>query len=96
MIRIQFCYGTVWAPKYGGNGGKEKEVKFESGEVIMKVKVSWDKTVHNVTFVTNKRAHGPFGSDNGTKHKIETGGNRLRYISGRSGREIDQLTFHFD
>ncbi len=52
-------------------------------------------SIDSLKFYTNLgKTHGPFGGNGGGLHTIS--GDNLKYVTGRSGSRIDQISFNFN
>jgi len=96
---IKVRYGSQWSDKHGrsGSGGKDSHIELEAGEVITTVCGNNNAfNTNRITFKSNRnRVFGPYGSTRVLENYEVDAGTQLAYLSGRSGKRIDQLFFHF-
>jgi hypothetical protein len=92
--RVQFKYGSNWAPAQGG-GNFNNEVALASGEYVVKVDYRAGARLDSVTFYTNKnKTYGPYGGGGGGPGSyVVSPGEKLGCMRGRAGKSIDQMTF---
>ncbi|KAM4632207.1 zymogen granule membrane protein 16-like [Discoglossus pictus] len=87
IVGLQFRYGKVWGPNYGGSRGPLHEVELRPGEDIIQVSGKKNSYVAELIFLTNYGRLLRFGQPSGTSfndfppHPDYT----LRYVSGRYG-----------
>ena len=99
MRRIRVRYGpTEWAPVRGGStrGETFSSFELEPGELIKAVYVSFDTIdmLCKITFLTNGKTFGPYGSCSRDTEQSFIFPHGLFYISGRSAQYLNKLNFH--
>ena len=97
---LQITYGLSEYHRLGGDGGDESTFKIEENQEIIGLEVWSGKRVDGLKFRIKDKQKGEFwspffGKEGGDKKYIDGQGYPLRKITGRFGRTVDQLTFHF-
>jgi hypothetical protein len=98
---IQVTYQTsnelpCQAPKRGGNHEQQGTLQLDADQTIVRVTGVHGKYVDALQFTTNKGRMSPYCGGNGGKTFSESHpGYVLSYISGRSGKYLDQIQFHW-
>jgi len=97
LDNIQIQYGITWAPSHGGGGGNLTTISL-NGDKITEVYGRKGSVIDAIGFITEDGTnYGPYGRDGGSSFHIKSPkpGCYLKYFSGRSGRYVDSLTFHW-
>lgn len=93
---VQFLYANKkWASVHGSMKNYSANVTLAPGEYIVRVNYRSGGSMDAVGFVTNKgRTYGPYGGGGGSAGVYNvTPGEKLGCMTGRSGKEVDQLVF---
>uniref|UniRef100_A0A0E0CEC2 Jacalin-type lectin domain-containing protein n=1 Tax=Oryza meridionalis TaxID=40149 RepID=A0A0E0CEC2_9ORYZ len=87
-----------WTDLWGGPGGTLSEISLQPGEYLTSVaghygRLDGDLVVRSLTFVSNMRAYGPFGQeDGGVAFDLPAaGGGKILGFHARSGRRLDAV-----
>ncbi len=80
---------------HGENGGKLTVITLDDDEYVNSVKLRSGSKLDQITFITNKRTHGPFGGGGGKEQTVSFNGKFLQYFFGRSGEVIDAIGFAY-
>ncbi|KAL6900754.1 hypothetical protein ACP4OV_005430 [Aristida adscensionis] len=85
-----------WTDLWGGPGGALAEICLRPDEYLTGVEgrcgeFEGDFVVRSLTFVTNHRAYGPYGADDGVPFALPAAGGRILGFHARSGRHLDAL-----
>lgn len=84
------------APRRGGSGGTDHRFQLNPDEKIVKITGRAGSLIDALQFTTNTGRTSPFcGGNGGTEFTEQHPGYVLWYISGRSGRFVDQIQFHW-
>jgi len=98
VFGLQFSFGGQQAGQHGyTSSGFTTTVTMNTGETITHVQVDFTQGQQFLTQVivhTNIRVLGPYGGRG--EQSFKTYGDRLLYISGRSGPMVDQMTLYYD
>ena len=102
--RISITYYNGKVTSYGGNGGQEGSITLEHGEYVTEIRVRARKVVQCLTFVTSMgRQLGPCGGKGilfwdscGAEMVVKAPkGSMLIGITGRGGKFLDSIGFHW-
>uniref|UniRef100_A0A0E0IES8 Jacalin-type lectin domain-containing protein n=1 Tax=Oryza nivara TaxID=4536 RepID=A0A0E0IES8_ORYNI len=88
-----------WTDLWGGPGGTLSEISLQPGEYLTSVaghygRLDGDLVVRSLTFVSNMRAYGPFGHEDGVAFDLPAaggGGGKILGFHARSGRRLDAV-----
>ncbi|KAF0898159.1 hypothetical protein E2562_001806 [Oryza meyeriana var. granulata] len=90
-----------WTDLWGGPGGTLSEICLQPGEYLTSVaghygRLDGDIVVRSLTFVSNVRAYGPFGEEDGVAFELPAAagagaGGKILGFHARSGRRLDAV-----
>ncbi|KAG6591307.1 Jacalin-related lectin 19, partial [Cucurbita argyrosperma subsp. sororia] len=89
----------TWSTMHGSDGGSRSEVVFDQDEHLVSIHGYYSDlskwrialvVIRSLTLETNKKSHGPFGVEDGTKFSFPTG-IKLVGLHGRSGSFLDAI-----
>lgn len=94
-IRFLYAGSGAQPPPHGGSGGAFRNFNLNRGERITAVNIRSGSEIDAIQFVTSTgRLSLFYGGNGGGLKTVNFGRGGLKYISGRSGSRVDQLTFH--
>ncbi|KAJ9565677.1 hypothetical protein OSB04_001643 [Centaurea solstitialis] len=84
---------THQSPKYGGNGGILRKIKFlkDEEEELIEIGGTTGKYVNSLYFHTNKWTFGPYGRVKGTHFSLPVAKGKFVGFFGYSGAYIDRI-----
>ncbi|TVU04962.1 hypothetical protein EJB05_48107, partial [Eragrostis curvula] len=85
-----------WTDLWGGPGGGLTEICLRSDEYFTGVEghcgeFEGNYVVRSLTFLTNLRAYGPYGAQDGVPFALPAAGGRILGFHARSGRHLDAI-----
>ncbi|CAO2184366.1 unnamed protein product [Urochloa humidicola] len=85
-----------WTDLWGGPGGALTEICLRPDEHLTSVEGHCGEfegsfVVRSLTFVSNRRAYGPYGRPDGVPFALPAAGGRIVGFHARSGRHLDAI-----
>lgn len=85
-----------WTDLWGGPGGGLAEIRLRPDEHLTSVEgfcgeFEGNYVVRSLTFVSNRRAYGPYGRTEGVPFALPAAGGRIVGFHARSGRYLDAI-----
>ena len=92
---IQLRVNGRWQRKYGGNGGKKRQLLFAEGEYIKSAECRGDKYVEKLVFCTNYNNRISGGGNSGKSFGQQPGADNAQLIDirGRSSDVLNRIEF---